>query len=176
MERAQTTTAQADPAPRHRQDGRRVCCGRPPLTLYLDTDALVKLLVKEPGTDIARDASQEADLLTSSHLAYVETRSALARMRAGRRLTASGHKSKLTEFEAMWADIAVLAVSGATIIDAAKLAEQHTLRAYDAVHLASALTLEVDDLSFACWDNDLREAAGAQGLRLVPPGPGQRAR
>lgn len=94
-------------------------------------------------------------------------------MRAGRRLTESEHESKKTEFEEMWSDFAVQTVSGTTIAEAAKLAEQHTLRAYDALHLASAIAMEDDDLSFACWDNDLREAAATEGLCLIPPAPGQ---
>lgn len=110
----------------------------------------------------------EAETLTSSHLAYVEARSALARMRAGRRLTESEHGVKKSAFEAMWSDIAVQPVSHSTIARAAGLAEQHTLRAYDALHLASALATEGDDLAFACWDRDLRKAAGAEGLRLIP--------
>lgn len=128
-------------------------------------------MIEEPGTDIARAAAEEAEILTSSHLAYVEARSAFARMRAGRRLTASDHKSKRAEFEGMWADMAVQAVSGTTIAQAAKLAEQHTLRAYDAVHLSSALALEDDDLVLACWDQDLRDAARAEGLPLISDEP-----
>ena len=93
-------------------------------------------------------------------------------MRAGRRFTESEHEVKKREFEAMWSDVAVQPVSDATIAQAAGFAERHTLRAYDALHLATALATEGDDLAFASWDNDLRRAAGAEGLRLIPPPPG----
>lgn len=53
--------------------------------------------------------------------------------------------------------------------DAARLAEQHVLHAYDAVHLASVLVVsESDEASFCCFDDELRHAAAAEGLRLLP--------
>lgn len=44
------------------------------------------------------------------------------------------------------------------------LADRYGLRAYDAVHLASALVLEDPELIFTTWDRDLSRAARARGL------------
>jgi uncharacterized protein len=50
---------------------------------------------------------------------------------------------------------------------AGKLAERHALRAYDAVHLASALALRDRLVAFATWDRGLADAAHASGLAVV---------
>lgn len=54
--------------------------------------------------------------------------------------------------------------------DAARLAEAHRLRAYDAVHLASAVAFQArwgEDVTFASWDQDLQRAARREGLMLL---------
>jgi hypothetical protein len=56
------------------------------------------------------------------------------------------------------------------LIDAARLAEVHRLRAYDAVHLASAVILARrpgGETLFVSWDDQLDAAAAREGLRLV---------
>jgi glutamate formiminotransferase len=47
------------------------------------------------------------------------------------------------------------------------LAERHALRAYDAVHLASALALADPDVVVATWDQNLRAAAAAEGFTVA---------
>jgi hypothetical protein len=53
---------------------------------------------------------------------------------------------------------------------AGKLCDSHALRAYDAIHLASAGTLRekiAEPLSFASWDSKLEIAARREDLDLV---------
>jgi predicted nucleic acid-binding protein len=52
--------------------------------------------------------------------------------------------------------------------EAGRLAEEHGLRGYDAVHLASALALK--ETTMVTWDGDLRAAAAREGLDLAPAG------
>jgi predicted nucleic acid-binding protein len=47
--------------------------------LYIDTSALVKLYAKEAGTTEVQRAVAKAEQIATSLIAYVETRSALAR-------------------------------------------------------------------------------------------------
>jgi uncharacterized protein with PIN domain len=49
------------------------------LILYLDTSALVKLYVDEDGTLRARRGVGDAEVVSTSEIAYVELRAALAR-------------------------------------------------------------------------------------------------
>jgi len=60
-------------------------------------------------------------------------------------------------------------VSDALLTQAAESARTHSLRAYNAVHLAGALSFAVGEvLEFACWDKELRDAAHKHGFALVP--------
>lgn len=114
-------------------------------------------------------AVSDADSVSTSHIAYVETRSALARMLAGRRLTAGEHIAAVGKLENLWGELAIVPVNDRVITDAAVLAERHALRAYDAVHLSSSLLVHAArEVAFACWDKALRTAAATEGLVLVP--------
>jgi uncharacterized protein len=65
----------------------------------------------------------------------------------------------------------VLSLTESVLIVAAREAARHALRAYDAVQLASALAVrEIDPRcsQFACFDSELRRAAGRDGFLLVP--------
>lgn len=48
------------------------------------------------------------------------------------------------------------------------MAARHRLRGFDAIHLASALTVGVG-VTMVCWDRDLATAALAEGLTVLPP-------
>lgn len=66
---------------------------------------------------------------------------------------------------------AVLALAMPTLDAAAARAAAHGLRAYDAVQLASAITVreaDEDCASVACFDRYLRDAAAACGFALIP--------
>lgn len=51
---------------------------------------------------------------------------------------------------------------------AGELAEHHGLRGYDAVHLASATTINHPELVLATWDRALASAAVAKKHTVVP--------
>jgi hypothetical protein len=82
------------------------------------------------------------------------------------------------EFEWDWFEEAdaemrfvVLAVTDDVLEIAARSVARHSLRAFDAVQLASALTARAVDASlasFACFDDTLAGAARAEGFTLVP--------
>lgn len=138
---------------------------------YLDTSALIKLLVAEPGSEDARAMFEAAEIQATCQLGYVEARSALARMRKGRRLTAHGAADRVAELERIWADLATVPADDDLVATAAELARGHALRAYDAIHLAAGLALvDATTLSFVCFDTELREAAAGEGLTVEPAG------
>jgi predicted nucleic acid-binding protein len=93
-------------------------------------------------------------------------------MRKGNRLSAAELRTALDELDTIWAALDVLEVSDTLIQAAGKTARTHTLRAYDAVHLAGALAFaEGEALDFLCWDRELSEAAGKEGFALIPERP-----
>lgn len=136
------------------------------MRVYLDTSAVIKLLVEERGSAQTKDVVEVADLVAVSSIGYVEAVSALARIRESKRLSAGQHDERRPEIDRIWADAFVIGVDDAVVFQAARLSEVHALRAYDAVHLATASSMP-DVPLFACWDERLRSAAAAEGLELV---------
>jgi hypothetical protein len=130
---------------------------------------MIKLLVDEPGAEEARSAYAEADGIRTTAIAHVEATAALARMRKGRRLTPSQLNRALDDLENIWRGIFSHAVTDALLANAAESARTHALRAYDAMHLAGALSFATgEELDFACWDKELRSAAQKHGFTLTP--------
>ncbi len=67
-----------------------------------------------------------------------------------------------------WPAFGIVEVDQALAERAASLAIGRELRSLDALHLAAALALPGEDLTFATWDVRLHAAAGAEGLKLLP--------
>jgi uncharacterized protein len=127
------------------------------------------LLDDEPGSDLAHDLWERADLMLSSRLLYPEARAAAAAAhRAGR----TGRRWLTTAVETidrLHRALRVVALDDALARTAGDLAERHALRGYDAVHLASALAVDVPgQLVIATWDQELAAAALAEGRMVVP--------
>lgn len=137
------------------------------MRLYLDTSALVKLYVEEDGSSIVRSAVEEAETVATSIVAYVEARAAFARQQRERTIPLSDYRRLIRDFEADWRHYLVIEATEPLVRQAAELAEAHRLRAYDAIHLASASVLKEnleDSVSFASWDSQLQAAARREGL------------
>jgi uncharacterized protein len=130
---------------------------------------VVKLLVDEPGSELARDAHRNASTRSASALGYVEAVAAIARMRNAGRISAGRFEDGLSDLEQIWQGIDVHAVTANVIQAAAKAAVDHGLRAYDSLHLATALALaEIERITLACWDRELRDAAQERAIPLLP--------
>ena len=123
----------------------------------------------EPGTEEAQSAYNGADGIRTTAIAHVEATAALARMRKGGRLTPAQLRRGLNDLESLWRGIYVHTAGDALLAKAAESARAHSLRAYDAVHLAGALSFAAgEELEFACWDRELREAARKHRFALIP--------
>lgn len=123
----------------------------------------------EPGTEEAQAAYRDADGVRTTAIAHVEATAALTRMRKGGRLTPTQLRRGLEDLENLWRGIYVHSVGDTLLTQAAESARVHSLRAYDAVHLASALSFATgEELQFACWDKELREAADKHSFSLIP--------
>jgi len=129
--------------------------------VYLDASAIVKLIVPEPET---------ADLMTalagwpdrvSSAVARVEIHRALRRAGAG--------PSQRARAEAVLASLVLVRVDEPILAAAAGLRDPH-LRALDAIHLATALSLGDDPETFIVYDAKLARAAAKQRLQVTHPG------
>jgi uncharacterized protein len=125
--------------------------------------------VNEPGSELASEAYERSSAASTSVLAYVEATSALTRMRNGGRLSDARHQSAIDDLDDLWTELDVHSVGDGVIERASRAAARHALRAYDSLHLATALALtEAKGYAFACWDRELRDAAREHDFVLVP--------
>jgi len=108
--------------------------------------------------------------IATSLVTLVEMRAALARRRHQGDVSPAQHRLALDSLADDWERVVHIGVSERLVIQAARLAEAHRLRAYDAIHLASGLLFaerRVDETLFGSWDDALDAAAAREGLRLL---------
>ncbi|BBZ12953.1 type II toxin-antitoxin system VapC family toxin [Mycobacterium branderi] len=125
---------------------------------YLDTSAFVPLLIGEPTSGACRRFWDDADVVVSSRLLYVEAAAALAQARRMRRLTENQHRQARRRLDQMWSEMDIIEVDEQVVIQAAELAHRLSLRGYDAVHCASAEQLDDEDVVAASGDQQLLNA------------------
>jgi hypothetical protein len=81
------------------------------MILYLDTSALVKLYVKEPGSKAVRVLLEIAHVVSTSRVTYVEMRAGLARKLRQGELREEEYRHILSDFEKDWKNYFVIEVS-----------------------------------------------------------------
>lgn len=140
------------------------------MTTFFDTSALVTLLMDEAGSAEVADVWADAERPVASMLVYPEACAAVARAWRGRRLTDEEAEAEAAAWalDGLVARADLVPASRKLLWDAAYLAEDHFLRGYDAVHLASALTSGADVV--VTGDHELAAAAADNGLRVVLTG------
>lgn len=137
---------------------------------YLDTSAFVPLLIDEPTSTACRRFWDDADVIVSSRLLYVETAAALAVARRLGRLTANQHRQCLRRMDRMWTAVDVIEPDEQVVSRGAALAHPLALRGYDAVHCASAEQLDDDDVVAASGDRRLLTAWLGLGVAIYDTG------
>jgi predicted nucleic acid-binding protein len=136
--------------------------------VYFDSSALVKLLVEEPGSQLAAELWDACDGALSSRLAYPEVRAALAASARNHELRAEQLVEAEQAWEEFWAATRKVELTAEVEQQAGHLARAHALRGADAVHLASALAVSDEDLVVAVWDRRLHSGVLASGIRVAP--------
>ena len=134
---------------------------------YFDTSALVPLLVSEPSSPTCNQLWNEATRVISSRLIYPEARAALAQAERMQRLTASELRTAVEDLNSLVEEIDHLEVTASLAISAGQLAEAHSLRGYDAVHLASATIASDAELVLVTGDQHLGSAAKEIGISVA---------
>jgi predicted nucleic acid-binding protein len=136
--------------------------------VYFDSSALVKLVVKEAGSELAAQLWDGCDAALASRLAYPEVRAALAAAARNQDLDADGLRAAEQSWEEFWAATRPVELTPAVERHAGELARGHALRGADSVHLASALAIGDPDLVIAVWDRRLHAGALATGSSVAP--------
>jgi predicted nucleic acid-binding protein len=136
--------------------------------VYFDSSALVKLLVEEPGSDLAAALWDGCDAALSSRLSNPEVSAALAAAHRGHQLDDAQFETAKRTWSRFWGSMRPVELTEAVEQRAARLVAEHALRGADAVHLASALTITDPGLIVAAWDRRLRTGAAAEMLAIAP--------
>ena len=137
---------------------------------YFDTSAVVPLLVAEVGSVRAASLWDGADRVVSVRLAYPEGRAALAQAQRLGRLTVRQLRVAVTDLDARFDQLDVIEIGEQLAHRAGELAEAHSLRGYDAVHLAAADRVRDPDLVVVAGDGALLDAASAEGIAVAALG------
>lgn len=125
---------------------------------YLDSSALVKLVVVEPESAALREAINPwSGALATSAIAHVEVPRAV--FAAG----ASGNRVVL-----ILASVATVPLSD-SVIAAARRLQPPALRSLDAIHIASATSLGADLGVLITYDTRMQHAAAALGIAVLAP-------
>jgi len=137
--------------------------------LYLDTSSLVKLYVQETSSTEIKRLVEEAQIVATSRIAYVEARAAFGRKFREHGLTVKRYRSTIEDLDQDWENYFIIDVSDNLVKVAGLFAEKHSLKAFDALHLASSVVLRKQSeraVTFSSFDKRLTSAAQREGLRV----------
>ena len=142
------------------------------MILYCDTSALVKCYCREVGSDAVLELRRQAEATAISVVGHAELHSAINRKRRDGALAARDAERILRDFDLDWEGCIRVEITPGLNKIVARLLRAHPLRAFDALHLASALLLRTrmpqTDVSFAGFDDKQRLAAQRERLAVVP--------
>lgn len=133
---------------------------------FLDTSALVKRYVAEPGSDQVRRLLRRKVDVALARITEAEAYAAIAR---AVRMNALTDDDRDRAFKQIAEDVAaarVVEIRGAVVNTVRDLVVRWPLRGYDAIQLSCALRLQSESLAVAFWTADGELAHAARGERM----------
>ena len=143
------------------------------MNVYWDTSALAAVYLRDACTKQATELFDSMRYPTSSWLCYSETRAAFRACTDAKKISAAKHADIVERFERDWALFHKIPVKSTLSPELRRIFKHHSLRGADAVHLASAILMNMrlmvanKQIVFACDDRNLATAADADGLILA---------
>lgn len=138
---------------------------------YLDASALVKRYLVERGSRETIALTTESEMIATSIVTRAEVAAALAKAARVGIVTEDRARKAQRSFAGDWPDLVRVPVTEALMERAEAFAWDHALRGYDAVQLASALTMRESvgaEIVLATFDQQLWDAASRAGLKAWP--------
>ena len=128
------------------------------MTVYLDTSALVKLVVIEKEsralrTFLRREPEQFSCAIARTELLRAVHRGGSAAIEDARRVLRNIHLIRL----------------GDALLDAAGMLDPATMRSLDAIHLAAAALIAPELTALVTYDKRMAEGAAVLGFPVVSP-------
>ncbi len=134
---------------------------------YFDTSAFIPLIVDEPSSVLCMRLWNEATRAVSVRLLYAEARAAFAMAQRLGRLSRLQLATAVGKLDELSLGLDWVEVTDSLVRVAGRLAEEHHLRGYDAVHLAAGCSLADGDTVFVSGDRQLLSAAANAGLAVA---------
>lgn len=138
---------------------------------YLDSNALVKLFVEEPGSREVSQTIRSAHLVGTVSISRAEVVATFGKAFRLGVLSRQAAQAARHLFNTEWRYYWQLRVSDSLIEHAADLSWSHRLRGYDSVQLAAAVAWQESlgaPVFLVTFDVRLWEAAGRAGLEPYP--------
>lgn len=139
---------------------------------FLDSSALVKRYLTEPGSAEVRALFRQKRSIAVARIASAELAAAVACQHREGAVTETNRDAILGRLNRDFAQMTVVEVKAAMLARVPALVVRWPLRGYDAVQLAAALALHATGAPTTLWssDGDLVAAALGEGLRATAIG------
>lgn len=138
------------------------------MTTYLDSAAVLKLVVDEDDSAVAVEAMANYPPAVTVRVTMVEAASTLERASRAGRISNAERERAWSDFLSVWEDLVIVELSGSLLIEAGQLALRHALSPIQAIHLAAALSLDAP-VPFVCFDRALVEAGRLEQMWVIAP-------
>lgn len=139
---------------------------------YFETSALLPLIIEEPGSLPAARLWDAAQYVVSVRLVYAEARAALAQAARLGGLPPKRLPGAVSTLDGLYTQLDLVDADDRLVRRAGDLAERHSLRGYDAIHLAGAERLGEETAVLVAGDRQLCAAAYELGLAVADTSTG----
>jgi predicted nucleic acid-binding protein len=139
--------------------------------VFFDTSAMVKRYFAETGSEAVTELWSSATLVVASQLLHAEMIATFSRKLREEPSSADTITQLQQAFRADFLSLTRIAIDDDVHRRVDAILGRHPLRGADAVHLASALLAHhvlQEQITFACADARLVDAARAEGLLIAP--------
>ncbi|PIP41521.1 MAG: VapC toxin family PIN domain ribonuclease [Desulfobacterales bacterium CG23_combo_of_CG06-09_8_20_14_all_51_8] len=140
---------------------------RSAMILYLDTSALIKRYFQEIFSEAVSSRWMQSEAVVTSAVAYAETIATIFRKKNKSDLSDMAVENIVSAFKRDWSAFIQVEVTNDLNDYIDRVVQKHSLRGFDAIHLASALVIHEKlplHFFFACFDQKLNHAARIEGL------------
>ena len=142
--------------------------------IYLDTSALIKRFVSEKGSAFVRGLVNAESPIATAKIAYAEVYAGLMRRRREGDLAANTYDLACRQFESDWRAYVRVDLRDEVLLFAGDLIQRHPLTGFDAIHLASAVSLMSalgENITLCAADERLLKAARAERISVLTAVP-----
>ena len=137
---------------------------------YFDTSAIVKRFIAEEGSAHVEALFIAEPRLATSKVSYAEVHAGLARRLREGRVSANMHRRLADRFDLDWDTYLAIDLIKPLLALTRDLVRRHPLRGFDAIHLASAISLRSslgEPVQLVAGDERLLMAASKEGLEVA---------